>query len=1025
MGKPGDDSEPGFSFAKLDGADNYKKWAREMRYSLESAGLWDHTLPNAENPKPVPILLKGNDFDDDAKVDRQEKRADKITAWNKNNLKCKGYLGRMCLGHIQQEFQAVKTDWLAHELWEWLKKRYTLQNTASKWATITSVDELSYASCKNMAEYRSKYYALKASILEQKITIEDALKIRMLNNLGPAFKTYLTVVNDRMRTDEKLEDDEILFKAIEEEETRMKADQKASANFASTRSQGNVKERKFVEWPKCKKCGCKHLSDVACNHAEDQCGKCHKKGHISRFHDAYVALNKDNPSGPDLIQSSDSNSKTRTVTCVTRVVVNKMTEISHPQNIIADSGTTQHLIANRSLIQDYYDDYSEYQTGSGEVLPSYGKGTLCLPLDNGILRLLDVWYAPDLGFNLVSTIQLGRKGVEVWLRTANNPSQVLHNGAILGYLDPTESQYVFRLQNPSAQIVNSAQTNVLKQETKPGSIELWHARMGHLSYASLSTLKGLSTGMNFQDKTPDELCSPCKGGSQTRQPSKIPMAQSTEFLARVHSDLEGPFPPTRQGYQYYISFLEESTGLIDIELLKFKDDALLAFKNYRTLREKQSNCQLKVFHTDGGGEYKGEFDAYLKENGIYHESTAPYSPEQNGKAERLNRTVMGPVRALLIHMQLPKSLWAEIAKAVVYLRNRSPIRHGTTTAFKNLKGEKSYLGHLRILGCRVWVHIPKEKRKKLDERSYQGIFVGYEGTNQYRVYDPRSGQVSITRDLHFDETHCYDRKDLVPKEFADEEWHEKDDALFANPSDILDANEEPLGLDPDTSISTPRITEITESVGDSSELSELEDDEATPNDQLRREMEEKSRLRLNEGDENDTGIQSEDEAPVPRRSLRIQELSQPRSASANIMRSTAASHFIPKSHVHMVTVLANLSAGYDDSGSDQPLTLKEAMASAYWIDFEKAMLLEFRSLIENGTWEYTDVPAGRAVLTGRWVFKIKKDRWGHILKFKARWVAHGYKQQEGLDYTDTFASVVKPMSWKTMMGVSAKRSYRI
>ena len=74
------------------------------------------------------------------------------------------YIGRICLAHIQEEFQAVKTDLGAHDLWEWLKKRYTLINTASTWATIISVDEISYASCKNMVEYLSKYYALKASI---------------------------------------------------------------------------------------------------------------------------------------------------------------------------------------------------------------------------------------------------------------------------------------------------------------------------------------------------------------------------------------------------------------------------------------------------------------------------------------------------------------------------------------------------------------------------------------------------------------------------------------------------------------------------------------------------------------------------------------------------------------------------------------------------------------------------------------------------------------------------------------------
>lgn len=132
--------------------------------------------------------------------------------------------------------------------------------------------------------------------MEQSITIEDALKIRMLNNLGPAFKTYLTVVNDWMRKDKKLEENEALFKAIEEEETRIVTEQKASANFASTKShysrsqEGGKGEQ--TEWPLCNKCACKHPSNRICRHAEDECYKCHRQDHISRFHDLYVTLNE-------------------------------------------------------------------------------------------------------------------------------------------------------------------------------------------------------------------------------------------------------------------------------------------------------------------------------------------------------------------------------------------------------------------------------------------------------------------------------------------------------------------------------------------------------------------------------------------------------------------------------------------------------------------------------------------------------------------------------------------------------------
>ena len=86
------------------------------------------------------------------------------------------------------------------------------------------------------------------------------------------------------------------------------------------------------------------------------------------------------------------------------------------------------------------------------------------------------------------------------------------------------------------------------------------------------------------------------------------------------------------------------------------------------------------------------------------------------------------------------------------------------------------------------------------------------------------------------------------------------------------------------------------------------------------------------------------------------------------------------------------------------------------------MYIKFQSLIENDIWEYKNAPSGRVVLTGRWVFKIKKDREGKILKFKAQWVAHGYKQQESLDYNKIFALVIKPMLWKSIGGMSTNRN---
>ena len=93
-------------------------------------------------------------------------------------------------------------------------------------------------------------------------------------------------------------------------------------------------------------------------------------------------------------------------------------------------------------------------------------------------------------------------------------------------------------------------------------------------------------------------------------------------------------------------------------------------------------------------------------------------------------------------------------------------------------------------------------------------------------------------------------------------------------------------------------------------------------------------------------------------------------------------------------VLATLAGGEDNEGLDDPLPLKEAMSSPHWDQWRKAMETEYQSLVENETWTLERAPTDRKVITGRWVFKIKKDRDGKVLKYKARWVVHGYNKRK-------------------------------
>ena len=181
-----------------------------------------------------------------------------------------------------------------------------------------------------------------------------------------------------------------------------------------------------------------------------------------------------------------------------------------------------------------------------------------------------------------------------------------------------------------------------------------------------------------------------------------------------------------------------------VYVLKRKDQVFKRFLEWKALVKKSTARKLKALHTDNGGEYtSAEFEAYLRKEGVRHELTVPKTLEQNGVAERMNRTLLETTRSMLGYSQLPPKFWAEALSTAVYLQNRSPTKAvEAMTPFEAWVGEKPNVGHQSTFGCVAYAHVDKDERKKLDGKASKCVFLGYgTETKGYRLYDPKRAKV--------------------------------------------------------------------------------------------------------------------------------------------------------------------------------------------------------------------------------------------------------------------------------------------
>ena len=192
-----------------------------------------------------------------------------------------------------------------------------------------------------------------------------------------------------------------------------------------------------------------------------------------------------------------------------------------------------------------------------------------------------------------------------------------------------------------------------------------------------------------------------------------------------------------------MSIIDDYSRKIWLYILKEKSEAFTKFKDWCKLMETEKGCCLKCLRTDNGLEFcSREFDVFCLEKGIKRHRTVPLNPQQNGVAERANRTILERVRSMLLASGMEKKFWAETAATAVKLMNMCPSSSigGDNPDFK-WYGEFGNYSHLRIFGCKAYSHL---KKSKLDARALRCVMLGYQPrVKGYRLWCVEPGNHKI------------------------------------------------------------------------------------------------------------------------------------------------------------------------------------------------------------------------------------------------------------------------------------------
>ncbi|KAI3771239.1 hypothetical protein L6452_02399 [Arctium lappa] len=486
--------------------------------------------------------------------------------------------------------------------------------------------------------------------------------------------------------------------------------------------------------------------------------------------------------------------------------------------------------------------------------------------------------------------------------------------------------------------------------------------------------------------------------------------------------------------------------------------------------------QVKILRTDNGTEFKNKtVEEYLESVGISHQYSAARTPQQNGVVERRNRTLVEAARTMLSQSELPLFLWAEAVSTACHTQNRSMIhRRFKKTPYALINNRTPTIKYFHVFGCTCYVLNDRENLNKFSAKADEGIFVGYSSTSSaYRVYLKKSKTVIESVNVTFDEemasehistepvitgvlasgptspgpapqenksygasssTSNLSDLDLLFELFYDEFLGSKlpnsvvvdriEDSMTTHPttSDISTEYGSPIQQEVPVQKPTPTVevvtnnaeTEVADSVGCTVETDQ-QIDQAVPTATSATTTSTEAPVNSEPSEGDTSGFLDADND---------QHASNPLPHEHKWTKEHPIHQIIgdPSAPVQTRSATSNLCMYESFLSKIEPTHVSEALADSDWVTAMQDELNQFEAL---KVWRLVPKPQGKTIIGTKWVFKNKKDEDGTVIRNKARLVAKGYRQEEGIDYDETYAPVARIEAIRMFLAYAAHKNFTV